>query len=335
MTKSRRDVRILFLHEFRLGHLASEATRNICHTMGQGIATLRSVQRWFQRFKHGDFDIEDSTIPGRPITFDNDEILQLIEADPRLTTRCLAERLGSHHSTIAQHLHALGKSWKYGVWIPHELTPNQLNSRVDACLELSTSHRTTDWLTNLVTGDEKWVLYVNHSCKRQWLGSREKGIPTANDELHPKKVMLCVWWGVRGVIHWEFLPSGKTITADVYTQQLNRVASKLHGKQDRVFFLHDNARPHIAIKTKKKIAALKWTVLPHPPYSPDLAPSDYYLFRSLAHALEDKRFDDQDHLKSFIDDFFSNKSEDFYRKGILSLPERWQQVIDTDGQYIS
>ena len=89
---------------------------------------------------------------GRPLQVDMDLLKELIEQDPRLTTRCLAERLGCSYIAIETHLH---ESWKYGVWIPDELSPLQLQQRVDACMELITSHRNYQWLYNRVTGDEK------------------------------------------------------------------------------------------------------------------------------------------------------------------------------------
>jgi histone-lysine N-methyltransferase SETMAR len=259
---------------------------------------------------------------------------QLVEDDPRSTLHSLAETLGCSHTAVENHLHALGKKWKYGVWIPHELAPHQLQKRIDACMELMTSHRNYEWLRNLITGDEKWVLYVNHTRKRQWLSVRETGVPTPKDDLHPKMVMLSIWWGMRGVIHWELLPTNSTINADCYCKQLDIVAAKLQGKQDRVFFLHDNARPHIAKSTCQKLLELGWTVLPHPPYSPDLAPTDYYLFRSLSNHLTEKNFDHEDDLKLDLTNFFSQKSTEFYKRGILSLPKRWQQVLDNNGAYV-
>ncbi|EGI67992.1 Mariner Mos1 transposase, partial [Acromyrmex echinatior] len=52
-----------------------------------------------------------------------------------------------------------------------------------------------------------------------------------------------------------------------------------------VIFLYDNARPHVAKVVKKYLETLKWDVLPHPPYSPNIAPSDYWLFRRMQHDL--------------------------------------------------
>ncbi|GFX21854.1 mariner Mos1 transposase [Trichonephila clavipes] len=55
-----------------------------------------------------------------------------------------------------------------------------------------------------------------------------------------------------------------------------------------IVFHHDNAGPHIAMVTQQKLNALGWEVLGHPQYSPDIAPSDYYLFISLRNYLTEK-----------------------------------------------
>jgi histone-lysine N-methyltransferase SETMAR len=302
--------------------------------MGEGVLSYETARRWFARFKEGDFKLEDESHPGRPVEVDLESLRRLIEEEPRLTTRSLAEQLNCSHTSVERYLHDLGKTWKYGMWIPHELNRHQLERRVDACVQLLTSHRNHEWLRNLITGDEKWVTYVNHTRKRQWLGAGQRGVATPKTDLHPRMIMLSVWWGVKGVIHWELLPTGSTITADSYCKQLDRVVAKLRGKQDRVYFLHDNARPHIAKSTQQKLLELGWVVLPHPPYSPDLAPTDYHLFRSLADDLREKKFDDEDDLKIYLDNFFSRKSQEFYERGILSLPKRWRQVVDNNGAYI-
>ena len=128
---------------------------------------------------------------GRPLDVDVDVLKQLIE-DPRLTTHCLAERLECSHTTVETHLNELGTTWIYGVWIPHELSLHQLQLKVDTCIALMTSHRNYQWLHTLITGDEKWVLYVNHTRKHQWLGIGQTGIETPKNDPHPRKIMLSV-----------------------------------------------------------------------------------------------------------------------------------------------
>ena len=72
----------------------------------------------------------------------------------------------------------------------------------------------------------------------------------------------------------------------------------------------------------------------HPPYSPDLAPSDYYFFRFLQNSLNRKTFNDDEAVKSCLVQFFSDKDQKFYAHGIVKLPERWQNVIEKNGEYI-
>jgi hypothetical protein len=179
----------------------------------------------------------------------NLEVLkQVIEEEPGSTLRCLAERVGCSHTAVVQHLHDLGKTWKYGVWIPHELPSNQLQTRVNACMELLTSHRNYEWLHNLITGDEKWVMYVNHTRKRQWLGVGQSGIATPKSDLHPEVVVLSVWWSARGVIHWELLPTSSKTTADVYCEQLDRVAA--NSRESRIKCTSFTAMPDPTLQSR-------------------------------------------------------------------------------------
>jgi histone-lysine N-methyltransferase SETMAR len=115
---------------------------------------------------------------------------------------------------------------------------------------------------------------------------------------------------------------------------LDHVAAKLQGKQDRIYFLHDNATPHIAKSIREKLLKLGWVTVPHPPYSPDLAPTDYHMYRSMSDYLPEKKFDNENDLIMDLVNFFAQKSQDFYSRGILSLLERWQQVIDSNGANI-
>jgi transposase len=94
--------------------------------------------------------------------------------------------------------------------------------------------------------------------------------------------MATVFWDSKDIIHLDFLTGQKTINAQYYSTLLNEkvkptIRSKRRKRQDSVFFLQDNALPQTAALTMATLLKLKWDVLPHPPYSPDLAPSDYHL----------------------------------------------------------
>ena len=122
---------------------------------GNRVLSIRTAQHWFHRFKTGNFELEDLPHTERPSQMDMDHLKQLIGEDRKMTPRCLVERPRCSHTTGETHRHELVKTWKYEVGIPDELSPHQLQHRVDAFMELMTSHRNYKWLHNLVTGDEK------------------------------------------------------------------------------------------------------------------------------------------------------------------------------------
>ena len=110
MNLSCKKLRILLLHEFLLACKAMEVARNTCSTMGKDTFSIRSTQHWFNRFKSGDFELNDSRHFGIPPEVNVDVLKQLIEEDLRLTARCLAERLRCSHTAVETHLRKLGKT---------------------------------------------------------------------------------------------------------------------------------------------------------------------------------------------------------------------------------
>ncbi|CAJ0934544.1 unnamed protein product, partial [Mesorhabditis belari] len=121
------------------------------------------------------------------------------------------------------------------------------------------------------------------------------------------------------------LKDDSTVDANLYVQQLDRVNAVLRSKgidPTTVRLLHDNARPHVAKITQEKIERLGWELPVHPPYSPDIAPSDYHYF------------EDIDDIKKWVSAFFQLKPGQFFQEGIHNLCKRWKNVIDSCGEYI-
>ena len=63
------------------------------------------------------------------------------------------------------------------------------------------------------------------------------------------------------------------------------------------------------------------------------SPSDYHLFRSMAHGLANQHFRSYEEVKDWIDLWIASKDDQFFRRGIRTLPERWEKVVASDGQY--
>ena len=98
------------------------------------------------------------------------------------------------------------------------------------------------------------------------------------------KTMLVIFFDWQGVIHKEFVPEGETINAVYYKGVMERLLNRIWHVRPGIcesgdwFLLHDNAPSHNATIVKQFLAQRKVIVLNHLPYSPDLAPADYFLF---------------------------------------------------------
>ena len=215
------------LYDFKSGMKAVASCRRICDAFGNDIVSERVCQDWFSRFKKGDYSLCDKPRSGRPSTVDNEALKNLLERNPRSTTREYAETLGCAQSTIITHLESLGKVSKLGVWVPHRLTQRNREQHLDACTSLLSYSRRTDWLDTVVTGDEKWILYVNVTRKRSWVDKHAPALPVDKAEVHQRKIMLSVWWDSKGVLLFEILPPNRTITAEYYCEQLERLKAEI------------------------------------------------------------------------------------------------------------
>jgi histone-lysine N-methyltransferase SETMAR len=102
-----------------------------------------------------------------------------------------------------------------------------------------------------------------------------------------------------------------------------------------VVFHQDSARPHASEMTQQKIKELNWEILDHPPYSLDLAPSDYHLFRSLQSHLNNNKFERFEEVNHAILEYFESKPRRFYKAGIEKLVIHWETVIASKGNYIN
>jgi len=70
-----------------------------------------------------------------------------------------------------------------------------------------------------VTGDEKWIYFVNPKRKR-WVTPGEPSTSTARLNRYERKTILCVWWDQKDVIYYELLKSGETVNTERYRQQM-------------------------------------------------------------------------------------------------------------------
>jgi len=213
--------------------------------------------------------------------------------------------------------------------------------RIEQILEFFRRHP-NDFLSRLVTMDEIWLYHYDTEKKQQSVEWRHWGSP------HPKIIPSAkICWKISRLnflyqdgILIVYLPKGQTINPEYYSSLLvqlkNIIKEKRRGKVTKgVLFLHDNAPAHRALATQKKLAYLGFQCLDHPPYSPDLATSDYQLFLGLKKTIERSSFFRPTRTSllprrlGWTDNFLN-----FFLSGLQKLEQRAKKCIELRGECV-
>ncbi|KAK6754686.1 hypothetical protein RB195_013586 [Necator americanus] len=132
------------------------------------------------------------------------------------------------------------------------------------------------------------MLYDNRKRPAEQMDKEEATKHFSKPKMHPEKTIVTVWWCATSVIHCSFMTPGETDHhRREVLQRTERDAAKTPTSVLRLvnrkgsFLLHDNAPPQISKVTLLRLNELDYVTLPHPPYSPVLLPTGYYLFKHL------------------------------------------------------
>lgn len=341
----RKEIEVLFF----CGHSADQIKGILDQKHGKVSPSLRTVQRWIREVKWGNKELKDSPRCGRPVcaaTSGNVErVLELIKENPKYSTRKLGEMLGIGKSSVQKILRDdLDMQRMNCRWTPKTLTQAQKDERVRCCRDVLSvwENNWTELVERVITCDETWVFYENPHDRvsgSEWRkkGSRPPELPKLRS--NQKKIMASVFWDCKGIVHIDVLEKGSTVNSDRYCSLLTKVREEIKAKRrgklgKGIILLDDNARPHRSKETIKFLKDLKWTSLPHPPYSPDLAPSDFHLFRHLKKFLKGKCFTEEIDLRTSIEQFFTSKSSNFFLEPFTDLKNRLTKCIELRGEYL-
>ena len=144
---------------------------------------------------------------------------------------------------------------------------------------------------------------------------------------------------LKEVLYYELLLESQMINFNKDCSQLDQLRAALSEKHPElvnkkcIIFHQDNARPHASLMSRQKLLGLSWEVLIHQPYSPDIAPLDFYLFWSLQKFLNGKNFNSLEDCKRYLEQFFAQKDKKFWEDEIMKLPEKWQKVVEQNSEY--
>ena len=306
-----------------------------------------TVYYWIKEFKSGRNSVfDDNSKGGRPVEICEEKETQcaaLVSENSHIRIDELADLLNVSHGTVCKFLSNLGIRKLCSRFVPKFITREMADVRVSACrsnLDLLRQHGET-FLNGIITEDETPVSLFLPASKRdsaEWCLPGEQAPKQLRTGAAQKScAMLSVFWNRDGILLLDFLKRPKTINAEYYSNLLKSLFDSLPKSRTRnrkLFLLHDNAPVHTAFRTQEAISDLGFTVCRHPPYSPDLAPSDFHLFGFLKKKLRGVRFESEMDVETEVRKILNSCDSEFFRTAFDELVKRWQKCIDVNGFYI-
>jgi histone-lysine N-methyltransferase SETMAR len=169
------------------------------------------------------------------------------------------------------------------------------------------------------------------------LGPHEmKKFPKENGTQFNRKIMLTIVWNLRGFHLIKVLEKGRKFNAGYYIAEILKSLSQWSSfgaaGNKRKFMVHaDNARPHTTKLSTQYLNENQMKSVPHPPYSPDLAPSDFYLFGYVKTCLAGISFEDADQLLATVEGVLDSIGKVTLQAVVLEWMDRLRKCIATNG----
>ncbi len=308
-----------------------------------------TIRFWMSEFKKGRTRLVDKPRKPKERTGRSVQnvrkVEDLVAEDRRVTIKEMSLRSGISTMTIQRILKFdLKLKKRCAIFVPVDLTPQQKQRRVDVCNFWTRLKGTTPRVfKHVVTMDESWVYIYDPALRihsKEWLRATEPRPQKPRRTIATAKGMIVTFFDCRRMIYFEYLQRPVTMNQQVFRAIFRRFDaaftrrcpnSLVHGHK----FLHmDNAPPHTAVLTLGLIDQLGWTRLPHPAYSPDLAPNDFWFYSRLKKDIRGVKFPSTAALKEAVSDQIADiPSQDYQRAILSSWPQRWRWCLEEQGSY--
>lgn len=346
MHLTRENFRAMIFYDFKSALSPKQSFERLRTAFGNEAPSVRSVYSWYSEFKCNRVSLSDELREGRPITAATDEnvaaVRQMIEEDNRVTYQIIRSTLGIGMTAINNILHDHLKVRKVCCrWIPHNLTLDQKQLRVEWCKKTLKKYKdgASKAAYDIVTGDESWIYAFEPESKRQ---SAQWVFPTEPNPVKVKRVrsvgkkMIASFFSKSGSVANIPLEDRKTVTADWYTTIcLPKVFEKVRQNRPRsnIVLHQDNASSHTAAKTKAYLKASNVELLEHPPYSPDLAPCDFFLFPRLKDKMRGLRYSSANEAVEAFENLTSQVSQEEWSSCFNDWFYRMNKCVEFNGEY--
>jgi len=311
------------------------------HLFGDDAPKKSCIYKWINAIDNGITSFDDAPRSGRPVVHQDlpSLINEMITDEPFHSTRTIAAHLNVSRETVRDILvnHLQLRKFKCK-WIPYPLTEIRKQNRIHSATLLLPILQDPDQMQITITGDQAWF-YLHNPHKAQWADSSSKVTIHAKKTIQSKKVMVTILWGIGGFYLVEQLPSDQSFNSLYFVTLLQKLKKKLSQtkamKKIKQFNIHlDNAKVHRSHYTMEKADELGFHMLPHPPYSPDLAPSDFFLFGYIKHHLQGYDFHSPEHLMMKIHEIIRNIPADMLESVMVEWIQRLSSVASSDGSYV-
>lgn len=330
----------------KLGETGKETYSKILKVYGSASLSRAQVFLWHKKFKEGRESVEDEERAGRPVAVRTDEnalrVRALIREDRRLTVRMLASEVGINRETVRQIItNDFGMRKLCAKMVPKNLTTEQKQHRMDVaedCLEQVENDPTL--LDRVITGDESWFFQYDPETKRQssqWLSPNAPRPKKARMSKSKVKTMIITLFDSRGIVHKEFVPHGQTVNQHFYCEVLERLRKRVLRVRPEIantwILHHDNAPCHTALKVSQYLTSKGITVLPQPPYSPDMSPCDFFLFPKVKSVVKGTHFESIEEIQTSVTRVLKDIPVEEFQKCYQAWKNRWALCIAAQGEY--
>ena len=296
------NIRFYIFMRFKLGKDAKSIHEDFVSVFAETAPAYSTVARWVKLFKDGKNNFEDEPRAGRPITEKTQENIELVRAiiteNPYATYDEVEAETSLCRGTIHGIIHdSLNLKKVTSRWVPHFLSEQNKRDRVRVCEFNLERFRDNRWrLCDVVTGDESWFFWRQIGRKQansSWIQEGESPRTVVRRGRFEPKTMVSIFFRTSGVEHITYWDKGQSVDAESYIEDCLKPLVRSLNRQRKqsgtanLKFHHDNARPHVAQSVTEHLEQQKFIIIEQPPYSPDLAPSDFWLFDYIKQRLDE------------------------------------------------
>lgn len=315
------------------------ALRKLQKTYGC-VLSQSGLYKLYGQFKEGRTEVKALPRSGRPTIENIDGPLEsLIQQHSDASLEKLSSLMGIAKTTLWRRLKKMGYRKRRPSGFVNVPSATSRRLRLEVCTELLKLGSDASFLHRIVTCDERWILYSSREQATYWSRKGDRIFTPSAPRLAPIRLQVSLWWCRAGVLFCKFLEPDSTLTGRQHSAaflEAVRVFYIMTGQPRPPLLLQDGVSAHTCLEARLRYREQGVRILPHPPHSPDLSPTDFCIFTRYNkyrknHPLLD--FTPADAQRHFLD-FLGKLTPKVFKDGIDSLPNRWQMCIDSHGEFI-